>query len=490
MEHNVLCVNYLVTFWCFFELTVSVSHPTVSPQAVVCCFAATVEERKRTLMDYTATTSGMATDNEKKKVPKMADGKEMAGGCSHSHAKKVVCKNLAVERDVVESLERNGGGATTSKMAVTAATAGEVTAGSLEVDNGVKNSVEVEGESTIPMLQLLKAVDSTCGRVLGCRSKRVNKWEMTMSNPRGKDRLLDGFKIGDSCIVASEVTRDTRIVSFLNLTLYVTDAQIYYKLTMWGVEPASPIKKKKWARTEVLDGTRFLKVRFTDIVTSLPYSTKFLPVEGVEYFRVLHDSQQKVCRLCLQPGHIIRECPDFRCFKCKENGHYACECTVGAERCVKCKDIPCSCKQDDTADMSGQDNEEEQNAAAVGGGEVVPESGEPVIQTAEESVVGETGVVEAEELIGSSDEYSGVPMVFQRLGRPVVRSSTPVSAGHAHNHRSRSRQQEESATGSAEMTAGQTRGRAGALSDSDLEDPAKQRRRGGKLSLNRGKKGT
>ncbi|KAL7375444.1 hypothetical protein ABVT39_017435 [Epinephelus coioides] len=135
--------------------------------------------------------------------------------------------------------------------------------------------------------------------------------------------------------------------------------------------------------------------------------------------------------------------------------------------------------------MSGQDEEEEQSAPAVGGSVVVPESDEPVIQTAEVAVVCETGTVEAEEPIGSSDEYSGVPMVFRHPGRPVVRSSTPLSAGPAHDHRSRSRQREESVTGSAEMTAGQTRSRTGGLSDSDLEDPAKQERRGGKLSLKR-----
>ncbi|CAL8238711.1 unnamed protein product, partial [Lota lota] len=34
----------------------------------------------------------------------------------------------------------------------------------------------------------------------------------------------------------------------------------------------------------------------------------------------------KVCRLCIQPGHILRECPDFTCHKCKRQGHYAREC--------------------------------------------------------------------------------------------------------------------------------------------------------------------
>lgn len=138
--------------------------------------------------------------------------------------------------------------------------------------------------------------------------------------------------------------------------------------------------------------------------------------------------------------------------------------------------------------MSGQDDEEEQSAPAGGGGKVVPESGEQDNQTVEGTAVSEAGEVEAEAATGLSDEYSRVPMVFRCPRRPVVRSSTPVSAGPALNHRSRSRQWEVTATGCAEMTAGQARGRTGGLSDSDLEDPAKQRRRGGKLSLKQSKK--
>lgn len=33
--------------------------------------------------------------------------------------------------------------------------------------------------------------------------------------------------------------------------------------------------------------------------------------------------------MCLQPGHILRDCPEFKCFKWKGQGHYARECGVG-----------------------------------------------------------------------------------------------------------------------------------------------------------------
>ena len=187
-------------------------------------------------------------------------------------------------------------------------------------------NVDIEGDDIVTMIDLLKAVELTCGRVLGCRTKNGKRWELTMSNTKGKERLLDGFKIKNSRIVATELIRNIRVVSFLNLPLYITDDEIRDKLSQWGVEPASNIRRRKWAGTEIFDGTRFLKVKFPESVSSLPYSTKFDTLEGSEYFRVLHDQQAKVCRLCLQPGHILRECPEFCCYRCKKQGHYAREC--------------------------------------------------------------------------------------------------------------------------------------------------------------------
>ncbi|CAL8359311.1 unnamed protein product [Gadus morhua 'NCC'] len=42
--------------------------------------------------------------------------------------------------------------------------------------------------------------------------------------------------------------------------------------------------------------------------------------------------QVKVCRRCIQPGRILRECPDFTSYKCKRRGQYARECDLQGGR--------------------------------------------------------------------------------------------------------------------------------------------------------------
>lgn len=238
------------------------------------------------------------------------------------------------------------------------------------LDKTLNLNVELMGEDKITMMELLNAIKIVCGKVIGCRFKGQNKYEITMSNPKGKERLLDGLKIKQTKVMAREVGRNEMVVSFLNLPTYITDEEILTKLAIWGVQATSTIKRRKWAGTDIYDGTRFLRVKFNEHVSSLPYSTKFETLEGTEYFRVIHDNQVKVCRLCVQPGHILRDCPDFKCHKCGMNGHYARECTeinINCDGCTYRKD-KCVCRQqneeyDDTDSMSvieGEDEEEKE----------------------------------------------------------------------------------------------------------------------------------
>lgn len=206
--------------------------------------------------------------------------------------------------------------------------------------------VELVGEDRITMMELLRAAKDTCGLVVGCRYIGINKYEITMNHENGKRRLLDGFKIKRTRVMARELTNDEMVVSFIGLPVYITDLEILKKLFDWGVRAISPITRRMWPGTRVVEGTRFVKVKFTDTVKSLPYSTRFDTEMGAQYFRVIHDRQVKVCRMCIQPGHIVRECPEFRCRNCGGQGHYARECDQWEPKCKKCgkKESNCVCK--------------------------------------------------------------------------------------------------------------------------------------------------
>lgn len=210
--------------------------------------------------------------------------------------------------------------------------------------------VDISGAVGVLPMDIISAFQKKCGvgSVLACRPRGNGEFEMTLG---GKDLcvgLEEGVEVKGVMCPIRGLCNDETVVSFIHLPAYIMDVEIISKLSNWGVTPVSAIRRRHYPGTMIADGTRFVKVKFTSIVKSLPYSTRFDTVEGAKYFRVIHDRQVKICRLCMQPGHIFKNCPDFKCRECQEQGHYARDCT--AVRCPECSRVMMQCMCEGSGD--------------------------------------------------------------------------------------------------------------------------------------------
>lgn len=170
---------------------------------------------------------------------------------------------------------------------------------------------------------VLKAVVAKigAGRLLALRPRQIGTFELTLVDKSQVEVMLDGLLVnGIQCTVRSLNMSDV-LVSFPHLPAYITDEDILEKLRLWMVVPLTPIRRRFYPGTDVADGTRYVKVRFPKEVASLPYSTRFVTAEGLQYFWVIHDKQVRLCRLCLRPGHVMKDCLELVCREYCEPGH-------------------------------------------------------------------------------------------------------------------------------------------------------------------------
>lgn len=191
---------------------------------------------------------------------------------------------------------------------------------------------------------IMKAVNERLGggKILAVRPRQGKEYEVTLINKDACDDLDEGLMIKEKlCEIRRLQTREY-VVSFIHLPAYIGDSEILDKLQTWGVTPASIIKRRVYPGTDIADGTRYLRVKFPKEVTSLPYSTKFDTEEGTQYFRIMHDRQVKTCRLCMNPGHMFKDCPEFKCYQCEEQGHFARDCH--AVKCPDCRKVIVRCE--------------------------------------------------------------------------------------------------------------------------------------------------
>ena len=209
--------------------------------------------------------------------------------------------------------------------------------------------VVVGSNSNITAKNIIDAVEAACGlnTILACVPKGTDQFEITVADKEANDLLAGGIQIGEEQFPCREVASRTLVVSFLHLSSYVTDDEIYDKLYDYGVEPVSNIRRRFYPGTRVADGTRYLRVKMPPEVKSLPYAMRFTSGTSSDYYRVVHDNQKKVCSMCLSDQHLYRDCPKFVCYHCSGQGHIARSCKeISCDSCgyggSKCKCSPCN----------------------------------------------------------------------------------------------------------------------------------------------------
>ena len=175
------------------------------------------------------------------------------------------------------------------------------------------------------------------GNLFACVPKSGNLYEIAVD---GK-APLEGIKIGQQTFECLEVVPSSIVVSFMHLPAYIEDAEIEMTLRSIKVELLSPIKRRFYPGTTIADGTHYANVKLPDSMNSFPYTIKFQK----EYYRFIHNGQMKVYSLCYSSEHLFRACPQFTCFKCKCQGHYARACI--SKRCAQCNEWKCSCRMSD-----------------------------------------------------------------------------------------------------------------------------------------------
>lgn len=124
---------------------------------------------------------------------------------------------------------------------------------------------------------IIKFVHEHCGlgAMFACVPRSGNLYEITLDGKTPNQYLLEGIKIGDKIFKCKELVQTSVMVSFLHLPAYIEDEEIENTLEAMKVEMVSQIKRRLYPRTNIANGTRYVRVKLPPNMSSFPYIIKF-----------------------------------------------------------------------------------------------------------------------------------------------------------------------------------------------------------------------
>ncbi|ESO83238.1 hypothetical protein LOTGIDRAFT_176961, partial [Lottia gigantea] len=153
--------------------------------------------------------------------------------------------------------------------------------------------VQINDHQKYKAIEVIRFIEDQLGEdsVLACVPGR-DFFDVTLINHDvAKNLANDGLLADGAGFHCKFIESRIKVVSFMNIPVYINDKDILSKLKFWGVIPVGEINRKcfDFQGKRKYDGTRFLKVEFPKEVASLPYATTF---DGVSY-AVRHNDQEK-----------------------------------------------------------------------------------------------------------------------------------------------------------------------------------------------------